>query len=207
MDTEILKTFDENHKQLGVATRSKIHEMGLWHETFHCWLISEIDGEYYLYYQLRSAEKKDYPSLFDITAAGHLLASEEPEDGLRELHEELGLNLTIKELDKLAVIPTIIEKSSIHDREFAHVFLTKKQGGFTHFHLQEEEVAGIVRGKLTDVVDFVEGKASRLPLKGFEILKNGQKNQLELNAQPDNFVHYNDQYMSVLIGLLKKRFL
>ena len=206
METEILKTFDEQHKPLGVATRAEIHAKGLWHETFHCWLISEIAGDYYLYYQLRSADKKDYPSLFDVTAAGHLLASETPDDGIRELHEELGLYLTIEDLEKLAIIPTMMKKSSIHDCEFAHIFLAVQSGSFTDFRLQVEEVAGIVRAKLTDVIDFIAGDTPFLHLIGFEILANGEKKNLVLDAKPSDFVRYDGPYMTTFMNLLKQRF-
>lgn len=207
METEILKTFDENHKQTGVATRAEIHAKGLWHETFHCWLISEINGEYYLYFQLRSADKKDYPSLFDITAAGHLLASEEPEDGIRELREELGLSLSSEDLEKLAIIPCTIEQPLTTDREFAHVFIAVQQGEIADFHLQSEEVAGIVRSKLADVIRFVVGDILFLHLEGFQLHENGEKIRLVLDAKPSDFVRYNDLYMRRLIRLFKKKFL
>ena len=207
METELLKTFDENHKQTGVATRAEIHAKGLWHETFHCWLVGQVNGEYYLYFQLRSADKKDYPSLFDITAAGHLLAYEEPEDGIRELREELGLPLLNKDLEKLAIIPCTIEQSLMIDREFAHVFLAIQKEAFTDFHLQVEEVAGIAYSKLVDVVQFVEGNLRLLPLAGFKILESGEKINFTLDAKPSDFVRYNNKYMMLLMSILKKRFL
>ncbi|CAM5275178.1 NUDIX hydrolase OS=Lysinibacillus sphaericus OX=1421 GN=LS41612_02185 PE=4 SV=1 [Lysinibacillus sphaericus] len=46
----------------------------------------------YIYFQIRSGQKKDYPGLLDITAAGHLLAVETVEAGIREVKEELGVN-------------------------------------------------------------------------------------------------------------------
>lgn len=206
METEILKIFDENHIQTGIATRAEIHAKGLWHETFHCWLISEINGEYYLYFQLRSADKKDYPSLFDITAAGHLLASEEPDDGIRELKEELGLSLSSEELEKLAIIPSIIEQPHMIDREFAHVYIVEQKGEITDFHLQSEEVAGIVRSKLVDFFHFVTGDIPFLHLEGFQLHENGELIQLVLDAKPNDFVRYNGLYMKALISLFKKRF-
>ena len=95
MDSELLRIFNINMKHIGEATRAEVHAKGLWHETFHCWLVSKIEDQYYLYFQLRSACKKDYASQFDITAAGHLLANERAEDGIRELQEELGSHLRL----------------------------------------------------------------------------------------------------------------
>jgi len=84
MENEQLKIFDEYRNQIGIATREDVHRLGYWHEAFHCWFISKEKGTDYLYLQLRSNTKKDYPNLLDITAAGHLLANETVQDGVRD---------------------------------------------------------------------------------------------------------------------------
>jgi isopentenyldiphosphate isomerase len=68
VENEKLKIFDEHRTQIGVATREEVHRIGHWHETFHCWLISKEGEIDYIYLQIRSDEKKDYPNLLDITA-------------------------------------------------------------------------------------------------------------------------------------------
>lgn len=54
MEQEIVKVFNEQHEQIGTATRAEVHEKGLWHETFHCWLVNED----YIYFQVRSSQKR-----------------------------------------------------------------------------------------------------------------------------------------------------
>jgi isopentenyldiphosphate isomerase len=76
MENERLKIFDKDRNQVGVATRGEVHRIGHWHKAFHCWFVSREDEIDYIYLQLRSNLKKDYPNLLDITAAGHLLAHE-----------------------------------------------------------------------------------------------------------------------------------
>ncbi|MGB2992011.1 MAG: NUDIX hydrolase, partial [Paenisporosarcina sp.] len=88
---EVLSIFDENHQKIGEQSRDVIHTEGHWHETFHCWIVQMKLDVPYLYFQQRSKVKKDFPNLYDITAAGHLLAHEMVHDGLREVEEELGL--------------------------------------------------------------------------------------------------------------------
>ncbi|CAM5275137.1 Isopentenyl-diphosphate Delta-isomerase OS=Lysinibacillus sphaericus OX=1421 GN=idi PE=4 SV=1 [Lysinibacillus sphaericus] len=41
MEQEIVKVFNEQHEQIGMATLAEVHEKGLWHETFHCWFVNE----------------------------------------------------------------------------------------------------------------------------------------------------------------------
>lgn len=70
MEDEFLRIFDEDRNEIGIASRGEVHRLGYWHETFHCWFVTKYDDTDYIYSQLRSAHKRDYPNLLDITAAG-----------------------------------------------------------------------------------------------------------------------------------------
>ena len=119
MVVERLKVFDENYRYVCDETREKVHKKGLWHETFHCWL---VDGTN-VFIQKRSATKKDFPSLYDITAAGHLMANEEIMDGIREIEEELGIEVDPLKLKRMGVVRDVITLPGFIDKEFANVFL------------------------------------------------------------------------------------
>ena len=112
--------------------------------------LKKEDDTVFLYFQLRSPSKKDFPSLFDITAAGHLLADEQPSDGIREVEEELGLSISFENLTFAGVIQDEIHMPSFTDREFCHVYLYMDQEEHMDIHLQKEEVAGLYRAKLMD---------------------------------------------------------
>ncbi|WP_203249210.1 NUDIX hydrolase [Sporosarcina beigongshangi] len=136
---ERLKVFDESYTYVKEADRDEVHRQGLWHETFHCWL---VDDEF-VYIQKRSAVKKDFPGLFDITAAGHILATETVMDGIREVEEELGLAVDMKRIDAKGIIRDVIELPGFIDREFANVFLYHSTYQPSEFLLQQEEVASV----------------------------------------------------------------
>ena len=140
---EYVKIFDENYTYIKDESRDNVHLKGLWHETFHCWLIDEE----YVYIQKRSTDKKDFPGLFDITAAGHILATETVEDGIREVEEELGLAVDLSRLRSKGAIRDIIELPNFHDYEFANVFLYQSIFVPSDFSLQVEEVASVHRVK------------------------------------------------------------
>lgn len=137
----MLKIFDESFKPIGIMSREQAHQEGQWHETFHCWFVDDQ----YVYVQKRSAEKTDFPSLFDITAAGHLAADETVEDGVREIEEELGVTVPFHALSKLATIQDVIRLPQFYDYEFAHVYIYHKTFHVRDFTLQKEEVEGIYR--------------------------------------------------------------
>ncbi|MCM3639499.1 NUDIX domain-containing protein [Sporosarcina luteola] len=136
---ERLKVFDEDYMYVFNETREVIHEKGLWHETFHCWL---VDGTN-VFIQKRSSTKKDFPSLYDITAAGHLLADEDIMDGVREVEEELGIHVDLSKLKQMGAVRDVIRLPSFIDKEFANVFLYQSTFGPDDFTLQQEEVESI----------------------------------------------------------------
>lgn len=36
---ELIDVFDGNYNLIGTEERDIVHEKGLWHQTFHCWVI------------------------------------------------------------------------------------------------------------------------------------------------------------------------
>ncbi len=55
--------------------------------------------------QKRSATKKSHPNCWDISGAGHIRAGESVIDGaIRELKEELGVEVEEKDLEYIATI-------------------------------------------------------------------------------------------------------
>ena len=145
---EYVKTFDENYTYVKDESRDYVHQEGLWHETFQCWLLDEQ----FVYIQKRSAGKKDFPGLFDITAAGHILATETVEDGIREVEEELGLAVVLSQLRSKGVIRDVIELPNFHDYEFANVFLYESTFRASDFSLQVEEVASMHSVRKEDLI-------------------------------------------------------
>lgn len=198
METEQLKIFDEKRNEIGIASREDVHRLGYWHETFHCWFISKEEEKNYLYLQLRSKTKKDYPNLLDITAAGHLLADETVEDGVREIKEEVGIDLTFQDLIPLGIIDYCVIQGDFIDKEFAHTFLYKSEKNFDDFILQDE-VAGIVKVDFNEFVELWIGERQFITITGFEVSREGNKIYFEELVGKEKFVpHQNKFYTTVL---------
>ncbi len=195
MENELLNVFDQHMNQIGVATRKEVHKKGLWHETFQCWLISKEAGRDYIYLQIRSDSKKDFPSMMDITAAGHLLAHETIEEGVREVQEELGIGVSFAELIHLGVMKDCIIQESFIDQEYANVFLYPCKTSFDEFQLQREEVAGIVKVEFECFYDFCLGSIEELRVDGFEINSDGDKIQVQKTLNKSTFVPHQRSYL------------
>ncbi|MCT8138319.1 NUDIX hydrolase [Anaerobacillus sp. CMMVII] len=202
METELLKVFDDNRNVIGEASRKDVHHKGYWHETFHCWLTKKEAGIDYIYFQLRSEQKKDYPNLLDITAAGHLLAHETVVDGIREVKEELGINISFDNLIPLGVIAYSMRTEAIVDNELANVFLLKYKGSFKEFHLQKEEVSGVFRARFSEFSDLIFGKIEEIVVEGFMIGK--QPSIVKEDVGMYRFVPHQKEFYQEIIRLIEK---
>ena len=76
MGDELIDICDEANHLTGVQKmKSEAHKDGLWHRAVHIWLYNS-KGEILL--QWRAKNKLLYPEMWDISAAGHVSASENP---------------------------------------------------------------------------------------------------------------------------------
>ena len=100
-----------------VETREVCHEQGLWHRAIYGFIFNK-NGDVLL--QKRSANKKLWPNLWDITAGGHVLAGEFGYQALiREMREELGLDISKTEIMYLVgSTSTNIQKNIINQHMF-----------------------------------------------------------------------------------------
>ncbi|MBK5484563.1 NUDIX hydrolase [Peribacillus sp. TH16] len=204
MENEMLKVFNADRKQIGVATREEVHRIGYWHEVFHCWFVSREAGVDYIYLQHRCAMKKDYPNLLDITAAGHLLAHETMYDGVREINEEIGIEVSFDKLVSLGVIEYHVTKENFIDKELANVFLYESTQCFDDFTLQKEEVSGMVKVELDDFEDLWDGTKEEVNIQGFEINQDDHRMMIDQYVGRDKFVPHEVSYYKSIIRLIRE---
>ena len=90
---------DEQDQVTGAAPRGQVHGNNLLHRAVHI-LIFNPAGEVFL--QLRSRWKDRHPLRWDSSAAGHVCADEEYDQAaIRELREELGIDIPLAKVAKL----------------------------------------------------------------------------------------------------------
>jgi len=204
METERLRIFDDDRNPIGVATREEVHKLGYWHEVFHCWVVSHEAGKDYVYLQLRSDSKRDYPGLLDITAAGHLLENERIQDGVREVKEEIGLDVAFEELIPLGIIDYHVVNGNLIDKEIANVFLYKMRNTLDDFVLQEEEVAGVVKVAFTDFIDFWLDKRKTIKISGYKLDGVGGSILVDEYVGRNRFVPHQSQFYQEINQRMKQ---
>lgn len=192
MEDEQLNIFDSKGRLTGTASRADAHKKGLWHETFHCWFIEAEENKIFIHFQLRSADKKDFANMLDITAAGHLTAEESVEDGVREIKEELGISLSINDLIYAGKIADEIIIDDFIDRELCHVFIYNIPADTKPDYIfQDKEVAGMVKIEVSEFEKIWSQET-------FSVIINGE------SISKDNFVHHENSYISSVMNSIKQ---
>lgn len=196
-----MAVFDEKHQKVGENTRAIVHQEGLWHETFHCWFVQKIHGVPHLLFQLRSNLKKDFPGLFDITAAGHLLANEKVSDGIREVKEELGVDLGMEDLKPIGIFKDSIVQKDFIDNEFAHTYVYIIGPANPSFRLQEEEVSAIYSAPIADVISLYKREVDHIIL---HCIHSNSPIHSSLIVKPEDFVPHSEEYMRKVLKSLNR---
>lgn len=123
------------------ATREECHKEGLWHRAVYAFII-DTRGNVLL--QKRSANKKLWPNLWDITVGGHVDSGEFGRQALiREAKEELGLEISDDDIKYLLGSTSINEQGNIVNKHFNECYVITKNIDISEIVLQKEEVAEV----------------------------------------------------------------
>jgi isopentenyldiphosphate isomerase len=197
--------YDGDMNPLGQASRHEVHAQGLWHQTFHCWILSECEAKPALIFQKRHLDKDTYPGRLDISCAGHLQAGESIQQGSRELEEELGLSVPFEQL-----IPCGIYRVQNHirpdliDREICHVYGILSNQALASYQLQKDELTGLYLIGVEEVYRFLCGANPQgaITAAGVELDAYGMLQEVKQSFTSEDFVpHAPDYYKLVLAGL------
>ncbi len=161
---ELIDILDANGIITGkTAMKSEAHRNGWFHQTVHIWFYS-FDGQVLL--QKRGKDKDIYPLLWDVSVAGHIGAGEEIEiSAIREVKEEIGLKITIDQLEKIGVFRSIQKHhNKLIDCEFHHTYVCELKVSLENLQKQESEVEEL---KLVSIDQFYSDVSNNKELKTF----------------------------------------
>lgn len=124
-----------------VESREKCHKEGLWHKAVVVFIINSKEQ---VLLQRRSANKKLWPNIWDVTAGGHVLVGEFGfQTIIRETKEELGIELDKSEMIFLGSSRSSNVKGDIINNHFNEYYIANKDIDETKLKLQEEEVSEV----------------------------------------------------------------
>lgn len=178
---ELIDILDTKGNRTGrTAMKSEAHRKGLFHQTVHVWFFTS-EGEILL--QQRGKDKDTHPLYWDVSVAGHVGAGEEIEiAAVREVKEEIGCSISIKDLRRIGIYPSFFKHSEILiDNEFHHTFLCELKTDFESLKKQKSEVKAL----------------ALVPIARFE-------KEIDDEKHSGKYVpHSRDYYMSIIKGIKK----
>ena len=111
--------------------RKKVHTDGDWHRAVHIWIYNSQGN---LILQKRAAGKDTFPGRWDVSVGGHVTSGDSVLDtALKEVQEELGMDINVADLEALGTLATAAKGSSpvggdFTCNEFKDIFLLKFDG-------------------------------------------------------------------------------
>lgn len=137
---ELIDVLDEDGNKIGkIETRAKVHEKGLWHRII---VVSFIDRNGHLLMQQRAFDKESNPGKWDVSAAGHVSSGQTSiEAAVREVAEELGIEITEKELKYILTYKNSrqIKENYIDKQIYDCYIVNKEEININDIKIQESE--------------------------------------------------------------------
>lgn len=194
MPDERVDIYNENYEPKGTALKSEAREKGLWCASIHCWIIRPQPPGYVLF-QKRGADKTIFPNALDISAAGHYKSGEDISDGVREIAEEIGINVSFDELIYLGVKIDVGAVGSFTVREFCHVFLLSRDLKPEEYNLAVDEVEGLVEISVPDGLALFSGEKEEVRATGVEYdVSSRPWKEIYINVGRNQFIPRIDPY-------------
>lgn len=157
---EELDVVDPTGRRVGRATRAEVHRDGLWHQVFHCLLVRTGEPPRVVL-QRRHAAARSFAGKLDLSVTGHLSAGEAPLDGVREVREELGIDVDPARLVALGRRLLADDGGEGRNREIAHVYLLPDDTPLADFRLDPAEVGGLVEIAVEDLLALIADPTRR----------------------------------------------
>lgn len=198
---DLIDIYDANLRVLGTKYRNQAHYDGDWHRTFHCWVIATREGEPAVLFQKRSPTVRSFPNTLDVSVGGHLTHGESPEQGIREVTEELGISVNSSSVvyigDRVEVAD---QDNGQRNREYQAVHLLHLRPDQCDFEPDVQEVFGLYWMKLAEGQDFFARRRSSVIVEGIALSAGSRFHVSELKVTLGDFVpRFQRYYLAALI--------
>jgi isopentenyldiphosphate isomerase len=162
----LIDIFNDRYEPVGTEDKKTAHAKGLWHRTFSALAINPTTQRVVLQKKAPGRYSFDRPDYADITVGGHYHAGETIPDGIREVHEELGLPIAYGDLHPIGLRQTAITLAPDYiEREFQHWHLIPLNVALDEIPLADAEVSGLVDIALHDAIALANGDTRTVPAR------------------------------------------
>jgi isopentenyl-diphosphate Delta-isomerase len=141
---------DEGNRTGESLPRPIIHDRELIHGSVFIWIYNS-KGEVLL--QLRAEDRKIFPGLWDVSVAGHIEAGSGPlASAVKEIHEEIGVDIEQHELKQVAfVFDDPLLSSGKRHPIFCWVYILHKEFDIDELEIQAAELTNVKLQSIDDI--------------------------------------------------------
>jgi 8-oxo-dGTP pyrophosphatase MutT (NUDIX family) len=155
---KLIDIFNDRYEHIGTEDKKTAHARGSWHRTFSALAVNPTTKRVVLQKKSPGRYSFDRPDYADITVGGHYEAGETIPEGVREVHEELGLPITYADLLPIGLRQTAISLAPDYiEHEFQHWHLLPLDVDLEAIPLADAEVSGLVDLDLDEALALAEG--------------------------------------------------
>lgn len=130
--------------------------------------------------------------MLDVSIGGHIRHDETMADCVREIKEELGIDVSFDDLKMLCVIPESIDNEGTMDKEFINIFTCEiSRELLDKIVIDNHEVEDLILMNILDFKSLLQNKQKVLSGKTF---KDDEK--FEITKQM--FIPYSDKYFCIV---------
>lgn len=155
---EFLNLIDEKARITADSKpRTLVHRDGELHPTVHIWMIKRRDMGVFVLLQKRAHEKDINPDCYDVSAAGHVSEGEEfRHTALKEVREELGLDINRSQLEFIGLKRAEYNNGDIHDNELVAVYICRENINIEDLTLQSSEVSEVCWAEIDELISIMK---------------------------------------------------
>lgn len=194
--------YDADMEYVGSAFRKKVHSIGLWHKTFHCWIYRNDNGKGLIWVQRRSSSKSDFPSKLDITVGRHLLEGETDKEAVRRVSAEIGAEVPFSDLTYIGVRSHSEHVGSFINNEHNSVFLYNAPYSLSDLNPNPSEVSAVLQIDAAELLSLFKGRKRHIT--AYELSLDSGKNIRQSRISIKDFVpHDKEYYKEICMSVIK----
>lgn len=193
---ELFDVCDQRGRPTGrTKPRLLVHRDGDWHRSFHCWIVALRNQQPHLVLQRRALTKETWAGLWDVSVAGHYAAGEGIEGGLREIREEMGLEVDAAELVQIGWRrQEVFYPDGLIEREIQDVFFLRRDVDLAALRPQPGEVTGVVLIPAASLPLLARGALGPQRLRGVNVPERGALRPTWIEVAPHDLVPRTERY-------------